>query len=300
MEDPDFRTLAMLEAVVSSRSVQGAAKRLGLTPSAVSHGLRRLREQTGDPLVTQTTRGMEPTARGRVIVEAARAAIATLRSSMADRPFDPPTERRRFVVDMADYAASLLAPELARRAVAAGPGITLTMVRLSRQPDLALESDVDLVVGPLSADTDRLRTQRLFTDTFACAVRVDHPHVAEGLSLDDYLGLEHVCVAPLGSRSSMVDAALAELGRARSIRLVTPFFLAALAIARSTDLAVTLPARLLDAYGAAFGLRSLAPSFELPRLAMHQTWHARLDRDAGHAWLRRTLLEIGADLRAPS
>jgi DNA-binding transcriptional LysR family regulator len=67
MIEPDFRTLAMLEAVVSSGSVQGAAKKLGLTPSAVSHGLRRLREQTGDPLVTLTARGMEPTARGRKI-----------------------------------------------------------------------------------------------------------------------------------------------------------------------------------------------------------------------------------------
>jgi DNA-binding transcriptional LysR family regulator len=131
-------------------------------------------------------------------------------------------------------------------------------------------------------------------------VRSDHPTVRESLTLDAYLGLEHVCVSPLGSRGSMVDAVLTELGRARSIRLVTPFFLTALAIARSTDLAVTLPSRLLDAYGAAFGLRALAPGFELPRLAMHQTWHARLDRDAGHAWLRKTVLAIATDLKAPS
>ena len=81
---------------------------------------------------------------------------------------------------------------------------------------------------------------------------------------------------------------------------MTPFFLTALAIARTTDLAVTLPRRLLDRYGEAFGLRTLSPTFELPRIAMQQTWHTRLDRDAGHSWLRKTMLAVARDLGGPA
>jgi DNA-binding transcriptional LysR family regulator len=299
-EDLDFKTLAMLEAVISLRSVQAAAKKLGLTPSAVSHGLRRLRVRTGDDLVTQTSRGMEPTARGLVIVEATRAAVGALRASLSDRVFDPAIERRTFVVQMADYAASVVGPELTRRVLGAGPGLTIKMARLGVESELALESEVDLVIGPLGAETGRLQTQRLFSDTFLCAARPEHPRFGRELDLETYLGLEHVCVAPQGARGSLVDTALAEMSRARNIRAVTPFFFAALALARASDLVVTLPALLLTRYAPAFELQTRAPAFALPKITMRHTWHRRREGDSGHAWLRQTLVEIGKDLRAPS
>src|SRR5206468_5049920 len=60
---PDFNLLVTLDVLLNEGSVARAARRLRLSPSAMSRALARLRETTGDPLLVRAGRGIVPTPR---------------------------------------------------------------------------------------------------------------------------------------------------------------------------------------------------------------------------------------------
>src|SRR5690349_16906865 len=90
----DLNLLRVLEALLAERHVTRAAARLGLTQSAVSNALRRLRAAFGDELFQRTPAGMEPAALARELAGPVGAALDAVRAAAAlNRPFDPATAR---------------------------------------------------------------------------------------------------------------------------------------------------------------------------------------------------------------
>jgi DNA-binding transcriptional LysR family regulator len=128
--------------------------------------------------------------------------------------------------------------------------------------------------------------QHLFDDRFVCAVRGDHPRVRGRLSLEAFLGLAHVQIAPAGDPGGPVDAALSERGHSRRVAVRTPSFLAAPLLVAQSDFVLTAPSLVLKALAAPLGLRLHSPPLELPGFRMFQAWHPRAQDDAAHRWFR--------------
>lgn len=293
----DLNLLVVLEALLAERHVTKAAARVGLSQSATSHALGRLRELYDDPLLVRSGNAMTLTPRAVALHPAVERGLSELRATITgESPFDPSTARRVFTVGAVDYAQSLLLPPLLAFLEHEAPRID---VAIANAPDLfeLLEGgriDLAVVVGPKVPSA--FRSRELFTDGFVCMVRRGHPAARRKLTLAQYLELRHVVVAPTGSPGSVVDTELAKRGKQRRVALRVPDFLVAPLVVSSSDFINTGPERLATLHAKHHSIRLLPPPIPLPRFTVCLAWHARLDADPAHVWLRNAVVRLARDV----
>lgn len=302
IQSVDLNLLVALEALLSERHVTRAASRLGLTPSAVSHALARLRATFDDELLVRTRGGMLPTPRGEQLLAPLRRVLGEVAELVRGQgSFDPRTARREFTLATTDYVEVVLLPPLLARISAEAPGVHLRVKALERG-DVAgpLESGAfDLALGATFDEAPALRQQTLFAEEMVFLCRRGHPRVRRQVDLAAYLDLRHVLVSLRGGSLSAIDARLAEAGRRREVALIVPHFLAALLIVASSDLVLTAPARIVKQLGEALALRVMPPPLPVPGFTVRQLWHERYHDDPAHLWLRQQVFAAAAELRRP-
>jgi len=193
----------------------------------------------------------------------------------------------------------VLLPELWATLNAEAPGVDV-QVRVDTV-DQGLrqlqEGDLDLLVGPYQQEHAGFYRQRLLHERFVCVLRKGHPAARGPFTLDAWLSLPHLMVAPQGRPGSAVDTALATLGRARRVGLSVPQFLVAPHVVAASDLVWTAPERMARAYAALLPLLVLPVPIALDGFTVWQSWHERRHRDPGHAWLRARVRAVAAASR---
>ncbi|WP_144143518.1 LysR family transcriptional regulator [Paraburkholderia sp. BCC1884] len=302
MAEPDLNLLIALDALLAGASVAGAARRLGLSESAMSRTLTRLRAATGDPLLVRAGRQMVLTPYAEAIRErtrnAAQEARAVLRPSTAE--LDLPTLQRTFTIRANDGFVEVFASPLIAAATAVAPGVCLRFApKLAKTAAHLRDGSADLEIGVLGEMGPEVRIQALFRDRFVGVVRSGHPLTLDGpVSAERYVAFGHVVASRRGRATGPVDEALAASGLERTIVAVVPGFSAALAVARTSDLIALVPASVLGSQTApqshAVGVAMHA--FELPvateGITVSQMWHPRLEAELAHRWLRQLVLSV--------
>jgi len=237
----DLNLLPLLDAILSTESVGKAAALVGLSKPAASHALSRIREQIADPILVRAGQRWVLTQRATALAPRVREALAEARSVLsADRTFDPRELRREFRIHATDQMLSLLGLSLGHAVTVAAPNVGLRFLPLDADEAHALRTDVDLALGVFHDLPPELRVQKLFDDEFACAVRLGHPKVKGKLTLETYLALRHVVIAPRGRPGSVVDDALSERGFARRAVRWVPYSASALELVAESDCIATL------------------------------------------------------------
>lgn len=299
----DLNLALVLHSLLAERSVSKAARRLGLSQSATSHALSRLRQLLSDPIVVRVPGGLAPTARAEAIAAPLASAMALLERSLLSAPdFDPKTARRRFLLGAADYAGFVLLPDLLARVAHEAPGIDVWVRPVGEDPDLQLGmGDFDLSVGVVrpGGRAPGIREQRLFDERFVCIVREGHPLTKGKLTLERFVEARHAFIAPRGRPGGIVEDALARLGLERRVALAVPHFLVAPHIVARTDLVLTVAERIAKAHTACLPLRILQPPLALGGFSIAMSWHERNDQEPGLAWMRGCLAELAAGLAEP-
>ncbi|WP_019938756.1 LysR family transcriptional regulator [Bordetella sp. FB-8] len=301
MSDPDLNLLIAFDALLAEGSVAGAALRLGLSASAMSRAVTRLREATGDPLLVRAGRRMVPTPHAQAlrqrVRDAAREARAVLNPPAND--FDISALRRTFTIRSNDGFVEAFGAQLITAAAAVAPGVRLRFAPKSEKTAAPLrEGVVDLEIGVLSQMGPEVRVQALFRDRFIGVARKGHPLEAEpAVTAGQYVAFGHVVASRRGRADGPVDVALADMGLERTVAAVVPNFSAALAVARGSDLIALVPAFFLGAQQEHVEpARTGIFAFELPvqteKITVSQMWHPRLGADPGHQWLRQLVLEV--------
>lgn len=301
MTDPDLNLLIALDALLAEGSVAGAARRLGLSASAMSRTLARLREATADPLLVRAGRRMVPTPHAQAlrqrVRDAAREARAVLNPPTAD--LDISALRRTFTIRANDGFVEAFGARLIAAAAAAAPGVRLRFAAKAEKTATPLrEGAVDLEIGVLSQMGPEVRVQALFRDRFVGAARKGHPLEAEpAVTAGQYVAFGHVVASRRGRADGPVDIALAAMGLERAVAAVVPSFSAALAVARGSDLIALVPASFLGVQQErSEPARAGIFAFELPvqteKITVSQMWHPRLGADPGHQWLRQLVLDV--------
>lgn len=284
----DLGLLRCFAALHRERHLSRAAERIGLSQPAMSRALGRLRSVFGDPLFVREPRGMLPTVRADQIAPQVAGVLEAAGALVRPTVFEPARLVRELSIGAADDFGGFAAPLISILAREA-PGVTLVIRPLVDAGDGLSTGELDLVISVRRVLPPDARSLKLYDDSFACVVRADHPRVGKRLSLERYLELSHLLIAPRGTAGGIVDRRLAELGLARRVVARTHTFLSAPAIVAATDLVLTAPSRVLAPVAESFGLRLLPPPLELPSLAMYAAWHARVHDDPVHAWLRAQL-----------
>jgi DNA-binding transcriptional LysR family regulator len=294
MSIPDLNLLVTLDAVLSEGSVVGAAKRLRLSPSAMSRGLARLRETTGDPLLVRAGRGLVPTPRALELREQVsrlvQDAIIVLRPA---EQLDVRQLSRTFTLRTREGFVENFGPALIARAAAGAPGVRLCFVQKTDKDSSALrDGSVDLETGVIGkATSPEIRVQALYRDRFIGVVREGHALAAGKVTAARYAAASHVAVSRPGLVKGPIDEAL---GLERRVATVVSGFSAALALARGSELVATVPERHTGNLRA--GLHSFPLPFAAPEITVSMLWHPRLDADPAHRWLRGIVRDICGDL----
>jgi DNA-binding transcriptional LysR family regulator len=288
-----------LDVLLETRSVSAAAARLGVTQSAMSHTLARLRDRFQDPLLVRSGRALVPTARAEEIAPRLRAAIRDLSAAVEAGPtFDPANSTRTFRIGTTDLVALVLLPKLMPRVARAAPNVDLLLRDQTGASDAVLAGDLDLAVLLLRADhaPAGLKARALFHERFVCLMRRGHP-LAGKLTLDAYVAADHALISPAGGRGGVVDTQLEARGLSRRTALLLPSFLVVPHVVASTDLIVTLPEQVALAFAPLLALHVEATPIPLPGFTMSLVWHERNDHEPGLTWLREQMREAAEEGR---
>ena len=294
---PDFNLLITLDVLLSEGSVARAARRLRLSPSAMSRALARLRETTGDPLLVRAGRGLVPSPRALELRERVSRLVQEGESVL--RPaekLDLKRLVRTFSLRTSEGFVENFAPALIARIDREAPGVRLNFVQKSDKDSASLrEARVDMETGVVGkAAAPELRSRALFRDRFVGAVRKGHPLAKGKVTVARYVAADHVRVARSaameGPVRGPVDEALAEAGLERNVIVSVGGYSTALALARATDLVVTVPERHTGVLRE--GMHSFPLPFPVPGITVSLIWHPRFDGDEAHRWLRTSLLEV--------
>jgi DNA-binding transcriptional LysR family regulator len=295
----------VFDAVMAEGSLTRAAGTLAMTQPAVSHALRRLREQVGEELFERVAHGVRPTPKAEGLWPAVREALGSLRQALAPGDFDPARDEAQFHLAMADSTAALLAPALVQAIASAGARANLRVLPLTtREPSALLDSgEADVAVGFFPAlitrlvaqgDVAHLRHQRLYDTRYVCVMRRGHPLAAAPLRLPDFLAAQHLLVSFSGRPHGLVDQALAALGHKRRIVLTVNQFFTAGLVVNTSDLLTVLPERFIAATGVADALAVHEIPLPLDPVHVEMVWHLRRDAEPAQRWLRQRVVEAAA------
>lgn len=290
----DLNLLVALEVLLAERHVTRAARRLGVTQSAMSQRLTRLREFFADGLLVAGRPDMALTPRGEALKEPLAHALSSLRAALsAGAPFDRARTERTFHLLGNDYVEAAGLPPLLARIRAQAPLVTLIVERIGADFWERLEKgSADLAFVPDFLLPGSARRWSLPPESFVVLLREGHPAAQQPLTLERYLELDHLLVAPRGAPGSLVDSQLAARGLSRRVAARVAHFVSAPFIVADTELALTCTSRLAGLGTARLPVCERPLPLELPADRASMIWHERSQSDAAHQWLREQIQDI--------
>lgn len=284
---PDLELLTFFDALYGERHLTRAAQRAGRSQPAMSRALGRLRALFGDPLFVRSPRGMLPTPRADALAPEVRRVLADAKALVRPRALRPTEITRTFVVATSDLVEAHMLSRITALVAREAPGVDVVTKPVPSDLLPELETGrVDLLIALPGTLPEGVMVQQLFEDTFLCAVRRDHPEVRRTLTLERYLRLRHVQIAPRGMPGGPVDAALAARGLSRRVAVRTPSFLSAPLLVSRSDFVLTAPRLVLEPLAKPFGLRTFPLPIEVPGFRVASAWHPRAQGDPAHRWFR--------------
>ncbi len=311
----DLNLLRVFEALSEERSVTRAGERLGLTQSAVSHALGRLRVSLDDELFVRTAEGMRPTPWAAEAAPRVARALGQLQRALAPNDFEPGESDRRFALGMAPYLTSVLAPGLVHAFRQRAPNAELVLRHQERSLSEALDTGrLDVAVGVFGRASERFERRTLFEERLVWALRRDHPAASRPLTLDVLASLPHLIVSSADSVSS-VDTTLVDNGLERMViwddggaylgamkragrhhisGMAAPDSQAALTIAARTDMAALAPRRLAEKFKDTLGLALFESPYDGRPVDVVALWRKDHGAHPAVSWLIDLLCEQGA------
>jgi DNA-binding transcriptional LysR family regulator len=279
--------LLVLSEALRARKLGDVARTLGLTPSAISHALARLRDIFGDPLFVRRPHGVEPTARALALAEPIARAIEELTRALEPAEFVPADLKRTFRIAGLDYLVTIHAPGLIGSVLRDAPDVKLSFVNLGekRSLDGLADNQLDLAMGVFAPDPARFKRTVLGRFQFVTVARKRHPALRRGLTLETFMALDHVMVSGTGELSGAIDKLLAKSGRKRRVVASLPQFLASLAAVASSDVIASVPTGIAEQYAGQFALDVLPFPMPMPPVEYVAMQSTRSTYDQAVAWL---------------
>ncbi|ONI92970.1 LysR family transcriptional regulator [Saccharothrix sp. ALI-22-I] len=295
----DLNLVVALRALLEERNVTKAGRRIGLSQSAMSAALARLRRHFDDDLLSRTGARYELTALGLALLGRTATACDLLErvfTSQAD--FDPAREEHEFTLVASDYAVAVFGVELARTVHAEAPGIRLRFKQASTEvieDTTALLSTVDGLLMPHGIIRG-FPAVDLYRDSWVYLVADDNPEVGEQLTLDDLARLPWVTYQRTYDAPAARQIGL--LGIEPRVEIsVDSFQLMPLLVAGTRRVAL-IQERLAERLGGLVPVRVMEPPYDAVPLQEALWWHPVHTHDAAHIWLRETAARVGEAVNA--
>lgn len=285
----DLNLLELFDSVWRTRNLTASGASLGLSQSAVSRGLARLREAYGDELFVRQQRGVEPTAFAQQLAEPIGAALAIVRRTIEKPTFSPGEDSRRFRVAMTDIGERYFLPRLAGYLTAHAPGVRIDTASPTREDLVAGlgSGDIDLAVGFLPGLGKQFQEKRLFKEHFVYIARKGHPRIKGKISPQQLGEFQHVVGSPHGTQHAMAVEKVLTGPRVRAgVAMHVRSFLSIGPIVADSDLVAVVPSNLAALVAEHVDLQLIDPPVNFPGFQVSMVWHRRFATDPAGVWLR--------------
>jgi DNA-binding transcriptional LysR family regulator len=295
MSIPDLNLLVVLDVLLAEGSVARAARRLRLSPSAMSRALARLRETTGDPLLVRAGRGLVASPRANEMRERVSQLVQDAKAVLSPAQTLNLTQLvRTFTLRTSDGFVENFGPSLIARISEEAPGVRLRFLqKVDKGREPLRDGAVDLETGVIDETTGpEVRTRILFRDRYIGVVRKGHLLCKGKITPSRYASGKHILASRQSFDQGPIDEALKPFGLKREIVTIVGGFSAALVFARASDLIATVPE--LHTGNLRAGMYSFPLSFPTPNFTVSMLWHPRMDADTAHRWLRGCVHEVCA------
>jgi DNA-binding transcriptional LysR family regulator len=293
----DLNLLRVFAALAAEGNVTRAALRLGLSQSAVSNALNRLRQSVGDALFEKTASGVRPTPRAREMWSAIQPHFQAMEQAISPETFDPGAYSGTLTVAMSDYSAERILPRLMQYLSGHAPAmrIDLAPYGVANLPEAFDRRGVDMAIGGYVNDespSNGIRMRELWPVHWSCLMRRSNPLAKGSLTLERFLSAQHLDVRCPDMQVPVYDSLLATRGHVRNLLLTLNAYTPALAIIGQSDFIGVLPTTLLDLTIYGKQLVSRPPPVRMPVRPYGVIWHRRLDNKPAHRWLRHAIISL--------
>ena len=289
----DYNSLRTLQALLIEQNITQAAKRLNLSPSAMSRALGRLRLSMQDPLLIRAGQKMCLTPRAIALqheifplIEQIEKILSPVSATQIE------SLARCFTLRCSEGFVENFGPRLIRYLAVHAPYFELRFVMKHNKNNLGLrEGSIDLETTVVGQSTGLdMRSRILFQDRFIGVARMGHPISQATPSIESYTAAQHVLVMRDFNKTHPIDSYLKKMQLTRQSQVSVASFTAALALVRHTDLIATVPERYTDQLCS--DLYRFELPFDLQPIPLSLLWHPRFDADQAHAWLRQVILAL--------
>ena len=287
----DLNLFAVFDAIYTAGSLPKAADVLCITQPAVSNSLSRLRDLLNDPLFVRTGHTMTPTPVAQNIIVPAREALELLRKSVqASHVFDPMIAKKQFNFASRDLLEASIIPRLLTRLEDQAPNITLTNFDIGYNKIVAemANGHLDFFADATSFSDPHLTKHKIANDRYVVVAKKNHPELRHGLTLEQFLKMDHINVSQNPKTQSLIDIELDKLGYKRSIKFSSQHFLTVPSALVKTNMIACLPYHLAKHYDVAI----FELPFKVPKLEYFLYWHISMEDDHAHRWMREEIMEI--------
>jgi DNA-binding transcriptional LysR family regulator len=290
----DLNLLVILKVLVEEGNATRAAEKIGVSQSAISHALRRLRMTFNDELLIRTPEGMTPTAYAASLAHAIGGSLRQIEEAIqSGRKFDPATTDRKFSMRVSDYAAVYFLPRLCREMRRLAPYAQLEVQHFDKKDheQRIAKDEVQIRLAMNFRQEGESYSTRLLDDRFVVIMNAAHPAADGAMDLTRYLSLHHLKISVAGVGTNAIDEALAAMGLARKIAMTVPSWLEMRQVIETTDLVAVVPHHWL----AAKEFKSFrAAALPLPHisLAIDLVWHPKDETDPAHTWFRGVVQRV--------
>lgn len=297
----DLNLLVAFDALMSERNVTRAAHRIGISQSALSHNLGRLRTLLSDELFVRSARGIEPTPRAQELAETVSGILCTIQSRLIEpEQFDPATDERTFTIGMTDYLESLLMPRLLAAVYEQAPRVNFIVRSLDQDypADLLDSGEIDLAIGKVETGNELHKRRKLWSERYVILSNPEKTGPSGSIDLETFLSTPQAVIVSKDGRCRLVDEVLAERGLKRHAAVTTPHLFTLPILVRETHTIAAVPASFARAWAPVFGLGISPGPVDIPPYDISLAWHTSSDRNAAHAWLRQQILAAVEPVRA--
>jgi len=294
----DLNLLVIFKAIMASGSIAGAADEIGLSPSAVSHALARLRVMLNDQLFIRNATGMEPTPRALEVYDEVERGLAFISNAISlQHRFDPWRAEREFTMQVTDYVSGFFLPVLAERLQREAPGVSVKILPFSISTESAWDQvDLQIRLTPGRLQPEVARSRRLMADDFLVIMRPGHPRADQPMTAELYASLPHVKLSQSATGTTVIEDALAARGLRRHMAMTVSSWFEIPDIVANSDLIAIAPKRMLEFDPRLARLKAAPLPLEEVVYSIDLCWDLRTEREPGQAWLRQFVCQIFSEI----
>lgn len=289
--------IPVLTTILETLSLTESAKRLGVTQSAISHSLRKLRNQLGDELVIRDGNKLSPTAKAEQMYPALKRWLGELESIVEAVDFEPKTSKKIFYIAATDIVEQMFMPQIVSCLKEKAPHVGIRLVRWNGELVYSqlMNSEINLAIGVRNFDYPNLMQKVLYKDTFASAARKSHPYFRSQMDLEDFLSFPHTMTSSGDRAKGVVDTALENISRSRILTHTVSNFSSAPFIVEYSDCILTAPKLFLETCSMRHEIQTFKPPLDLPSFDIKLFWSKKTQKDVANLWLRDILYSIFND-----